>query len=44
MEIEDTGEEERKQFQANVESLESTVKMMELKGKNAHDHSGYQVL
>ena len=38
MEVEDGMEEERKQCQAKVESLESIVRMFELKNRNASDH------
>ena len=38
LELEDTTEEERKNLQAKVESLESIVRMLELKAKNATDH------
>ena len=39
MELEDSLEEERKQLQNTVENLEGNVKLLELKGRNAHDHS-----
>nr|XP_027219678.1 JNK-interacting protein 3-like isoform X1 [Penaeus vannamei] len=39
LEIEDGMEEERKQYQAKVESLESIVRMFELKNRNATDHA-----
>ena len=38
LELEDTTEEEHKGLQAKVESLESIVRMLELKAKNATDH------
>lgn len=38
LEIEDNVEEERKTTQDKVESLESIVRMFELKNKNASDH------
>lgn len=41
LEIEDTNEEERKELQSKVESLESNVRMFELKAKNAQDHSKF---
>ena len=41
MALEDASEEEKKNLQATVEGLEGTVKMLELKGKNAQDHSQY---
>lgn len=39
LEVEDGMEEERKQCQAKVESLESIVRMFELKNRNASDHA-----
>ncbi|XP_076039839.1 JNK-interacting protein syd isoform X6 [Oratosquilla oratoria] len=39
LELEDNVEEEHKQYQAKVESLESIVRMFELKNKNASDHA-----
>ena len=39
MALEDSSEEEKKNLQTTIEGLESTVKMLELKGKNAQDHS-----
>ena len=42
LEVEDATEEERKELQGKVESLESIVRMFELKAKNAQDHSKLQ--
>ena len=39
LELEDAIDAERKELQGNVESLESIGRMLELKGKNAQDHS-----
>ena len=39
LEVEDAKEEERKDLEGKVESLESIVRMFELKAKNAQDHS-----
>ncbi|CAL4074756.1 unnamed protein product, partial [Meganyctiphanes norvegica] len=39
LEVEDGMEEERKQYQAKTESLESIVRMFELKNRNAADHA-----
>ena len=39
LEVEDSKEEERKDLQDKVESLESIVRMLELKAKNSQDHS-----
>ncbi len=36
-------EEENKGLQAKVESLESIVRMLELKAKNATDHGNYSI-
>ena len=41
LEVEDSKEEERKDLQDKVESLESIVRMLELKAKNSQDHSKY---
>jgi hypothetical protein len=41
LELEDVTEEENKGLQAKVESLESIVRMLELKAKNATDHGNY---
>ncbi|KAK3921239.1 C-Jun-amino-terminal kinase-interacting protein 3 [Frankliniella fusca] len=38
IESEDATEDERKELQGKIESLESIVRMLELKGKNASDH------
>lgn len=38
IEAEDATEDERKDMQSKIESLESIVRMLELKGKNASDH------
>jgi len=38
LEAEDAGEDEKKELQGKIESLESIVRMLELKGKNASDH------
>ena len=38
LELEDMSEEEHQGLQAKVESLESIVRMLELKAKNASDH------
>ncbi|XP_034254464.1 JNK-interacting protein 3 isoform X4 [Thrips palmi] len=38
LEAEDATEDERKELQSKIESLESIVRMLELKGKNASDH------
>jgi len=43
LELEDVTEEENKGLQAKVESLESIVRMLELKAKNATDHGNIQV-
>ncbi len=39
LEVEDAREEEIKDLQSKTESLESIVRMFELKAKNAQDHS-----
>ena len=39
LEVEDTIEEERKQTETKLETIESAVRMYELKAKNAQDHS-----
>ena len=41
MELEDATEEEHKSLQTKVESLESIVRMLELKAKNSSDHGGF---
>lgn len=38
LELEDAGEDERKDLGSKIESLESIVRMLELKAKNASDH------
>ncbi|CAB0034512.1 unnamed protein product [Trichogramma brassicae] len=38
LELEDAAEDERKEMGSKIETLESLVRMMELKAKNAHDH------
>ncbi|GLH16726.1 C-Jun-amino-terminal kinase-interacting protein 3 [Gryllus bimaculatus] len=38
LELEDAGEDERKDLGGKIESLESIVRMLELKAKNASDH------
>ncbi|KAG8226786.1 hypothetical protein J437_LFUL002832, partial [Ladona fulva] len=38
LEIEDLAEDDRKNLHSKIESLESIVRMLELKGKNASDH------
>ena len=43
LELEDVTEEENKGLQAKVESLESIVRMLELKSKNATDHGIIQI-
>ncbi len=39
LEVEDARDEEIKELESKTESLESIVRMFELKAKNAHDHS-----
>ena len=43
LELEDVTEEENKGLHAKVESLESIVRMLELKSKNATDHGIIQI-
>jgi hypothetical protein len=38
LELEDASEDERKELHGKIESLESIVRMLELKSKNASDH------
>lgn len=38
LEMEDENQEVKKQTEEQVESLESTLRMLELKNKNASDH------
>ncbi|XP_059491169.1 JNK-interacting protein 3 isoform X4 [Neocloeon triangulifer] len=38
LEVEDAGEDERKDLHSKIESLESIVRMLELKSKNSSDH------
>lgn len=38
LEAEDAGEDERKDLHSKIESLESIVRMLELKSKNSSDH------
>lgn len=38
LELEDAGEDERKELDGKIESLESIVRMLELKSKNSSDH------
>ncbi|XP_069688441.1 JNK-interacting protein 3 isoform X4 [Periplaneta americana] len=38
LELEDAGEDERKELHGKIESLESIVRMLELKAKNSSDH------
>ncbi|XP_011496240.1 PREDICTED: JNK-interacting protein 3 isoform X1 [Ceratosolen solmsi marchali] len=38
LELEDTAEDERKDLVSKIDSLESIVRMLELKTKNSHDH------
>jgi hypothetical protein len=38
LELEDAGEDERKELHGKIESLESIVRMLELKSKNSSDH------
>lgn len=38
LELEDIAEDERKELLSKIDSLESIVKMLELKTKNSHDH------
>jgi hypothetical protein len=38
LELEDAGEDERKDLHGKIESLESIVRMLELKSKNSSDH------
>nr|CAD7398718.1 unnamed protein product [Timema cristinae] len=38
LELEDAAEDERKDLIGKIESLESIVRMLELKGKNSSDH------
>lgn len=42
--MEDSKEEERNDLQEKVESLESIVRMLELKAKNSQDHSKYAMV
>ena len=44
LELEDGMEEEKKKCQSRVETLESIVRMLELKNRNATDHGEYCVL
>lgn len=39
--MEDYIEDEKKDYQSKIESLESIVRMLELKAKNASDHGMY---
>jgi c-Jun-amino-terminal kinase-interacting protein 4 len=39
--MEDYIEDEKKDYQSKIESLESIVRMLELKSKNASDHGKY---
>lgn len=39
--MEDYIEDEKKDYQSKIESLESIVRMLELKAKNASDHGKY---
>ena len=41
LELDDAKEEVMKELQGKVESLESILRMFELKAKNAQDHSKY---
>lgn len=38
LEVEDAVEDERKELSSKIESLESIVRMLELKSKNSSDH------
>ena len=38
LELEDADEDERKELHGKIESLESIVRMLELKSKNSSDH------
>lgn len=38
LELEDAAEDERKELVSKIDSLESIVRMLELKTKNSHDH------
>lgn len=38
LELEDISEDERKELLSKIDSLESIVRMLELKTKNSHDH------
>lgn len=38
LELEDAAEDERKELISKIDSLESIVRMLELKTKNSHDH------
>lgn len=38
LELEDVSEDERKELLSKIDSLESIVRMLELKTKNSHDH------
>ncbi|XP_011338590.1 JNK-interacting protein 3 isoform X2 [Ooceraea biroi] len=40
LELEDVSEDERKELMSKIDSLESIVRMLELKTKNSHDHVG----
>lgn len=40
LELEDISEDERKELLSKIDSLESIVRMLELKTKNSHDHVG----
>ncbi|XP_012540319.1 JNK-interacting protein 3 isoform X2 [Monomorium pharaonis] len=40
LELEDVSEDERKELLSKIDSLESIVRMLELKTKNSHDHVG----
>jgi hypothetical protein len=44
LEVEDAGEDERKDLGSKIESLESIVRMLELKAKNSSDHGMYHFI
>lgn len=43
-EVEDAIEGEKKELQDKVESLESIVRMLELKAKNSADHGKFEII
>lgn len=44
LELEDAGEDERKDLHGQIESLESILRMLELKSKNSSDHGIMPIL